>query len=170
MTDDTRDWLDRLFSDHGGAVKRFFLRRVPRPDDAEDLAQEVFYRMQRIDPSTIRDPQAYLFTVANNLLGEYRSQERRERGAHDADDPAVQDELADLPGFSAEVDLERRKKILLHLVRQLPPKCQAVIVMHYFHDMTYEEIAKHLDISPHMVKKYVTKALTRFRLRMARWR
>jgi len=170
MADDTKDWLDRLFSDHGAAVKRFFLWRVPRRDDAEDLAQEVFCRMQRVDPSTIRDPQAYLFKVANNLLSEYRTQERRERGTQDVDDPAVQDELADLPGFGAEVDLERRKKVLVELVRRLPPKCQAVIVMHYFHDMTYEEIAERLGISTHMVKKYVTRALTYFRLRMAGWR
>jgi len=36
--------------------------------------------------------------------------------------------------------------------------------------MNYEEIAARLDITTHMVKKYVTKGLAHFRLRMARWR
>jgi RNA polymerase sigma-70 factor (ECF subfamily) len=171
MADDKIVWVDRLFAEHGGHIKRFFLRRVSRREDAEELAQEVFQRLLRVpDTSMILKPQAYLYTVANNLLREYRSQERRERGSYDLDDPAVQEELADLPGFGGEVDLERRKKVLLGLLRDLPPKCQAVIVMHYFHDMTYEEIAARLEISPHMVKKYVTRALKHFRLHMAGWR
>jgi len=171
MADDKKDWVGRLFAERGGHIKRFFLRRGARPEDAEELAQEVFQRMLRVPAaSMILEPERYLFTVANNLLKEYRSQEYRERGSFDVDDPAIQDELADLPGFSTEVDLERRKKVLLEILRDLPPKRQAVIVMHYFHDMTYEEIAERLDISPHMVKKHVTTALKHFRLRMAGWR
>jgi len=156
--------------DHVPWLKRYLGKRLRRPQDVDDLVQEVYLRMLRVpDDSMIQNPHAYLITVANNLLKEHWSQERRERGAFDVDDPALQDELGVLPGFGAGLDLEARKRILLRALRELPPKCQAVIVMHYFHDMSYDEIAARLEMTPHNVKKYVTKGLKHFRLRMARW-
>lgn len=157
--------------DHVPWLRGYLAKRLRRPQDVDDLAQEVYLRMLRVpDDNMIENPQAYLITVANNLLKEHWTQEARDRGAFDVDDPALQDELGVLPGFGAGLDLEARKKILLRVLRELRPKCQAVIVMHYFYDMNYEEIAARLGITTHMVKKYVTKGLALFRLRMARWR
>ena len=40
--------VERLFADHGGALRTFFLRRIRAKADAADLAQEVYVRMLRV--------------------------------------------------------------------------------------------------------------------------
>lgn len=56
MADSKKALVERLFSQHGSAVRAFFFRRVRRPPDAAELAQEVYLRMLRVrDLSAIQD-------------------------------------------------------------------------------------------------------------------
>ena len=131
------------------------------------LAQEVYLRMLRItDIDAIRNPEAYLYTVASNLAKEHRVLEQRGANTIDIEDAA--ELLADLIPASAEIDTERRIKRLREVLRQLSPKCQAAVALHYWHGMSYQEIAPQLGVSIHMVKKYLSQALTHCRRRMAR--
>jgi len=161
--------VEKLFAEHGGALRAFLLRRVRRQQEAADLAQEVYLRLLRVpDVDSIRDPQAYLFTVANNLAKEHAMRERHLNGALDIEEPAVQEQLANLPGFGALFDTEARVKRLRQVLKELPTKCQAAVALQYWQGLSYEEIAQQLEISPHMVKKYLSRALAHCRRRMAR--
>jgi RNA polymerase sigma factor (sigma-70 family) len=171
MADDRKELVERLFAEHGSRLVAFFRRRVRRQQDAAELAQEVFLRILRVpDPSAIRNPEAYLYTVASNLAKEHDVQERNLQAALDVDDPAVQEQLAELPAFAGYIDRQVRIKRLREVLRQLPPKCHAAVVLHHWHHMSYAEIAQQLEISPHMVKKYLSQALLHCRRRMARLR
>src|SRR5690348_16588481 len=56
---------------HGQQLVRFLLSRVRSSTDAQDLAQEVYLRLLRLErPELIRKPEAYLFTVAANIVRE----------------------------------------------------------------------------------------------------
>ena len=48
---------------------------------------------------------------------------------------------------------------LYGLVRQLPPKCQKVFVLHKFNGLTYSEIANQQDISIKTVENHMLKAI-----------
>jgi RNA polymerase sigma-70 factor (ECF subfamily) len=161
--------VERLFAEHGGALRAFFYRRVRRQPEAADLAQEVYLRLLRVpDIDSIRNPEAYLFTVASNLAKEHAVRERHLSGALDIEEPAVQEQLADLPGFGSLLDTDARVKRLREVLKELPPKCQAAVAMQYWQGLSYAEIGQQLDISPHMVKKYLSRALAHCRRRMAR--
>ena len=161
--------VERLFAQHGGALRAFLNRRMHRHPDTADIAQEVYVRMLRIpDMGAIRNPEAYLFTVASNLAKEHAHQERRDREALDVNDPALQEQLAELPALSGQLDSEQRIKRLREVLPQLPPKCHAAVVLQYWHGLSYEEIALRLGVSTHMVKKYLSQALVHCRRRMAR--
>jgi RNA polymerase sigma-70 factor (ECF subfamily) len=54
------------------------------------------------------------------------------------------------------------------VLAQLSPKCRAAVVLQYRYGLSYEDIAERLDVSPHMVKKYLAQALAHCRRRMAR--
>ena len=163
--------VERLFAEYGSRLLDFFRRRVRRQQDAAELAQEVFLRILRVpDASAIRNPEAYLYTVASNLAKEHGAQEHTLQAALDVDDPAVQEQLAELPAFAGYIDRQVRVRRLREVLRQLPPKCQAAVVLYHWHDMSYAEIAQQLEISPHMVKKYLSQALLHCRRRMARLR
>jgi RNA polymerase sigma factor (sigma-70 family) len=171
MMKGTQALVARLFAQHGGALRAFFYRRALSRPDAAELAQEVYARMLRIsDADAIRNPEAYLYTVANNLMREYRVLAQRAAQRVSIDDEAWQERLAELPALSGEIDGERRIARLREVLRQLPPKCHAALVLQYWHEMSYEQIAQQLGVSPHTVKKYLTQALALCRRRMKRLR
>ena len=61
---------------HGRQLRRFLSARLRGASaDIPDLVQEIFMRLLRIkDHEAIRNPQAYLFTVANHVLHQYALQ------------------------------------------------------------------------------------------------
>jgi RNA polymerase sigma-70 factor (ECF subfamily) len=169
MSETKNALVERLFAEHAGALRAFFYRRVRRRPDAAELAQEVYLRMLRVtDTEAIRNPEAYLYTVASNLAREHRVLERREASTGELDEAGSRELLAELPGVSDGIDVEQRAKRLREVLRQLPPKCQAAVALQYWHGMSYAEIATRLGISTHMVKKYLSQALAHCRRRMAR--
>lgn len=169
MAETRKALLERLFAEHGGGLRAFFYRRVRSQPEAADLAQEVYLRLLRVpDIDAIRNPEAYLYTVASNLAKEHALRERRMGVSVDVEDPAAQEQLLDLPGIGGSLDTEARVKRLRAVLRELPPKCQAAVALQYWHGLSYAEIGQRLDISPHMVKKYLSRALVHCRRRMAR--
>jgi RNA polymerase sigma-70 factor (ECF subfamily) len=169
MAESKKALVERLFAEHGGALRAFFIRRLRRGSDAAELAQEVYLRMLRIpDVDSIRNPEGYLYAVASNLAKEHALQDRRQRSSVDLDNPEIQEQLAVLPGFGGLLDTQARVKRLREVLRELPPKCQAVVALQYWEGLSYAQIGARLEISPNMVKKYLSRALVHCRRRMAR--
>src|SRR4026209_823423 len=169
MVESRKMLFERLFSEQRGALHAFFRRRAGCRLDAADLAQEVYLRMLRIaDTDAIRDLEAYLFGVAGNGAQEHALLEWRHGTTVDLDDATVQERIAELPALDGQIDAEQRVTRLREVLRQLPPKCCAAVVLQYRHGLSYAEIAERLGISTHMVKKYVGQALGHCRRRMAR--
>lgn len=169
MSESKKTVVARLFAEHRGALQAFLYRRVRRQPDAAELAQEVYVRMLRVpDIGAIRDLGAFLYTVATNLARDHARRERQDGTVLDVDDPLVQEELAERPGFAAQLDAEQRVKRLSEVLRQLPPKCHAALVLRYWQGLSYEEIAGRLGVSTHMVKKYLSRAMVHCRRRMRR--
>ena len=168
MAETKKKLVERLFTEQGGVLQSFLFRRVRRQPDAADLAQEVYLRMLRVpDIEAIRSPESYLFVVASNLAKEHARHEAKDGAALDVDDPHVQEQLAELPVFAGQLDTQERIKRLREVLQQLPAKCQAVVVLQYWHEMSYEQIAQRLGVSTHMVKKYLSQGLSHCRRRMA---
>ena len=171
MKPDKRTFWARMFTTHQAALTGFFRRRVAHPWDAQDLAQEVYVRLLRIDGgdnSNIANPEAYLFTVASNLVKEHAVLQKRHRLGVDIEQ--VLPEL-EAPRGSAEDEAERdfRRQRVAAMLDRLPPRCKAVMLMQHRDGMSYEEIAVQLGVSTHMVKKYVVKALALCRRGLARY-
>ena len=63
------DWAKRWNS----GLTRFLRRKVPNQIDAEDLAQEVYVRLLRMESlEQINEPQAYVYRIASNVASEWR--------------------------------------------------------------------------------------------------
>lgn len=141
-------------------MRAFLRRRVDLAVDAQDLEQEVYARLLRLreeEIDSIRDPHAYLHTVAHNLLKEHAFQRRRREAEIDI---ALYPDLHTREG-SSEEEIARtlRAERMNRILADLPQRCRAVLIMQYRDGMRYADIATRLGVSTHMVKKYVVRAL-----------
>ncbi len=169
MSEPRKGLVERLFAEHRSALQAFFYRRIRTKSDAPDLAQEVYVRMLRVsDIDAIRNPEGYLYTVANNLVKEYAVLDRWQARGVALDGPSIQQRLGELPTLDGQLDVTQRVARLRTVLGQLSPKCRAAVVLQYRHGLTYEQIGERLNVSPHMVKKYLAQALAHCRRRMAR--
>src|SRR5688500_6611634 len=84
---------------------RFLVRRLGGAQGADDLAQEVYLRLLRMDKSElVRQPQAYVYTIASHVAYQFRMRQEQSPVTFDSEmlqqaseDPehVLPDELAD---------------------------------------------------------------------------
>jgi len=75
--------LSAIFFQNRAALLRF-LRARGAGEDAEDLLQDMWMKLEAKDLGPVADPLPYLYRMANNLmLDRYRSATRRERREQD---------------------------------------------------------------------------------------
>ena len=158
-------FLEKIFLQYGGAVRKYIYRRVRTKADVPDLAQEVYLRMLRVsDPDAIRSPQNYLYTVAGNVVKEHAARERRRLREVDAARKDLKFLSGELSGVDEGLDSSQAAAILRRALDQLPVRWRTAVLLQSHYDLTYDEIGRHLGVSSNMVKKYLTKALGRLEL------
>lgn len=150
------NWLIRLVEESGPALLRFIGRRLTSRAEIEDLAQEVYLRLMRVeDSSAIRDPRAFTLRVAANVVYEWRMAARN-RFEHTSDAAEGADERLDPYRHLLQADEKRR---LSRALDQLTPMQRTIVLLHRRDGMTYAQIAKHVGLSVAMVNKHLARAL-----------
>jgi RNA polymerase sigma-70 factor (ECF subfamily) len=161
--------LLRLFAEQRAPLNRYFLRRTAHAWDAQDLVQEVYLRLLTADRQSeeaIQNPEAYLYTIAANLVQEHAV--RRQRMTTAGDDLEDMLERLAMPcEAEAGVDRDAMRKRLAGIMNRLSPKCRVAMILRYRDELGYREIGERLNVSPNMVKKYIVKGLTACRQGMS---
>jgi RNA polymerase sigma factor (sigma-70 family) len=149
-----------LFARFRPALVRFFERRSFSAADAEDLTQEVFVKITRLEQSTsIWHPEAFLFRIAANVL---RDRVRREAARHRDDHVALDESTTDGGEEPSEESVyEGRESVrrLLAALAQLTPKCRSIFLLHKYEGLSYSEVARRFDISVSAVEKHMIHAI-----------
>lgn len=161
--------LDRLYEEHAGALRRFITVRVAGNLDVEDLVQEVYARLARMDavpeklPPGRRSTRAFLLTVANRLVID-RERHRGVRREHDERLRLLQDQ-DDAGSPSPERIVLARDDLdaVASAVEELKPQWRRAFVLNRFNNMSYSEVAKSMGVSHKTVEKYISKALLHLR-------
>ncbi|MFP3942617.1 MAG: RNA polymerase sigma factor [Alphaproteobacteria bacterium] len=151
------DWARR----YGEPLRRFFVKRGASSAEAEDLTQEVYVRITRMDGvDGIREPEAFLFQTAANLLRDNarRSQTRRTRDHVSVDDSRL---AAGTAGPDRVLEGKQSLEGVLNVLKALTTRQRNVFILHRFEGMTYSGIAEHLGISTSAVEKHMMKAISR---------
>lgn len=157
-----------LFTEYGPTLIRYLSRRVGNDADAHDLAQEAFLRLTRVkDSDLIQKPAAYLFRIAANLASEFHLREKHRHRTIDLDTLAEFGGDGDGDRFQRDMEARSGVKALERLLEELPPLYRAVLLLRKRDGYSYEEIAEKLEVSPHTVHKYLTRAVARCRAEWA---
>jgi RNA polymerase sigma-70 factor (ECF subfamily) len=128
--------------DHGKAVRGFLLALVRRGDVADDLCQEVFCRAwQARDRYTDRGKtRAYLLQIANRLACD---RSRRNEPRTNLDDEAwkIHEPPSETPGPSQAAMMSEQVRLLHAALDRLAPVQQRVLLLRYYGQMDFQEIA-----------------------------
>lgn len=150
LATDLRHSYERLVSTYWYQLKVFVLRQLESPLDAEDIVQEAFvrayyalerYPAQRILALKIRP---WLYKITWNVYCNYmqRSKLQQSMPLDTSEDGALL-ELEDDGHAQPEEALENeeRRCELITLVDTLPQRYREAVSLHYFEDLSYQEIA-----------------------------
>ncbi len=156
-----RDALASVLAALQRPLYRYIAKLIMRPEIAEDVLQEVLFRVcKKIrwlrDPELIRP---WAFRIASRqCFRQLRSERHRSEEALDLDtlETAVR----------KDITLEWEPH-LLDWIGALPPASRSVIALHYFEEMTLDEVAAVLEISPGTVKSRLAYGLAWLRQRAA---
>ena len=162
--------VKQLAEECGSELLRFISRRLRSIVDPQDLAQETYVRLLRLErKDLIRDPRPYLFRIASNILYEFELSRKNDIAGHTRWS-AEQDLDSDFGLVEQSVESLGLRKHLESALRGLSPKCRAVVILHRRDGMTYEEIADEIGVSRSMVKKYLAQGLLHCRGRLRNYR
>ena len=162
--------LDRLFSEHGAALRSFLRVRMGAEDDLEDVVQEVFIRLAKIAGLAQRLPadgdnnRSFIFAIANNLVVdlERHKQVRHKYAERQQAQAREEDERFDITPESialASEELERIKQVIM----ELEPNWRDAFILNRFQYKSYREIAAEMNVTIKQVENYMKNALLRLR-------
>src|SRR2546421_370399 len=165
---------NELFDRHYAAAGRFIFQLgfdFTR-EDVEEICQEVFLTVIKSLNSFQGNCQfqTWLFRIALNRARDYRQrQHAAKRGGcqvtlslhyhEDSEDGFAIDPPSSLPGPDLALLNAEKLSLVGQALEQLGGPCQEIIELRYFADLSYEEIARELDLNQKTVSSRLSKCL-----------
>lgn len=149
--------IDVLYREHQGWLLGWVRRKLGNAFDAADLVQEVFARLvARQQAMALREPRAYLTTVAHGLVVDHwRRRELEQAWLHT---------LEHLP--EEQMPSPEKRLLLLQtlieidrMLDRLKPAVRVAFLHAQIDGWTCPQIAKHLGRSQATVERYLAQAL-----------
>lgn len=170
---DTKPDFNSLYREHYPRVLGLCRRLLNSPALAEDATQETFMRaynnFSRYDAS--QPFWQWVATIANNYCIDLLRRRTREKlifdpGTDKDDDAAAPDYEDTRPDTVAQLITDENADMLTSAIDQLPENYRIPLVMAYYNDASYEEIAQTLDISVNHVGVLLLRAKKQLRKRV----
>ena len=154
-----QDAFSVLVERYKDAVQNLAYRMLSNVTEAEDVTQEVFVRAytQLATYKPAHKFSTWLLSIASHLaIDQLR---RRRFLALPLEDVPFLEWITDLSAGPEQSALhgEQQDEIQAYL-RRLPSKYRAVIILRYWYDFSYEEIASALKLTPPLVKARLHRA------------
>lgn len=154
--------FEALFQVNYQALCASSYRIVQDKDIAEDIVQDVFYRLwEKRDRLVITSSlKAYLFQSTINQSLNYIKKYKNALKREDLYGSETMDDVNDVEQAMALKEVNQRVEAA---VKALPEACRMVFVLSRYDQLSYKEIASKLDISVKTVEGQMSKALKHLR-------
>jgi len=157
--------LTEIYNRYQGVLYSHAYRRLPDREEVGDIIQELFVYLwtRRRELNFTTSLSSYLYaSVRNRILNQYRNRKVRDNFA------ASLQEFID-QGENIIEDQLREKELSLLIEREiaaLPDQMRLVFEMSRKLEMSHNEIAEALNLSPHTVRNQVHNALKILRVKL----
>ena len=149
--------FEKIMSAFERPIFGYLLRLTGRREVAEDLTQDTFLKCyehrRELDPE--KNLKAWLFTIATNTAYDWFRRHQRRPELFIIDDPDNPFETIDPANAYYLIDQEQD---VARALEQLNPVHQSVLLLFYYHDLSYEEIAHTLRIPLNTAKTHLSRA------------
>ena len=151
-----------LYQKYSSRVYFLALSELHSREDAEDIRAETFLRvLQALRRDHLRSPDSLGSFIVGTALNVIREQVRQKYKTQSLDETE-----ANLTGYcsleSAFIDSEASRAIE-ETARRLKPREREFLRMHYYEEMSKEEIARALGVKEERLRLIKSRALKRFR-------
>jgi RNA polymerase sigma-70 factor (ECF subfamily) len=161
-----RKLFDQLFMDYYVDLSRFAFTYLKNKGLSEEIVQEIFISLwERRDNLNINTSvRAFLYTsVRNRALNYLRNENTRK--SHENEFALEQaTKTSDILDFCLQEQLQYN---IDDAVNSLPGQCQQIFKLSRYENLTYNEIAQELNISPKTVENQMGIALKKLRNKLA---
>jgi RNA polymerase sigma factor (sigma-70 family) len=149
MSDQDRQ-IAGIVEEEGARLRNFIRRRVPNPSDAEDILQDVFYRLVEANRllMPIEHVAGWLFSVARNRITDFFRKKKPELFSDTAteDDEGELLQLEDLlPSPDAGPEAIYTRNVLLEELKlaidELPVEQREIFIAHELEGRSFNEVS-----------------------------
>lgn len=165
LRDSDPEALDLLYLHYAPKVRDFAFRLLGDPTEAEDITHDIFLKIweQRATVGNILSFKSYLFRMTRNAVFNVfkRRQVRtryRTQTATESQGEGIADTRTDEP-----VSTEELLEMIQLVIKNMPEQRRRVFCMSRYENMSYNDIAQQLDISPRTVQYHISGALSELR-------
>lgn len=167
MRNDRNKLIESVLNEYGADMRRFLQLRLALEEDREDLIQELFVRLARVEnlaeslAAETGNTRSYLFSILNNLILDLKRRYVRRGGSHESydDEQVVTRTYAPEVKASSQQQLDRAMKIL----KGIRADHRQAFVLHRFKNMSYQDISEEMGVSLSSVDRYIASALVALR-------
>lgn len=157
LSDSKQQLLGTLYSEHHGWLHGWLRKKLGCVFDAADLAQDTFVRVAiQNELESLREPRAYLTTVAHGLMVNQLRRRKLEQGYLDA---MNQVPASEVPSPEAQAILLETLCEIDTMLDGLPTKVRVAFLMVQLEGASHADIAQRLNVSLSSVRKYIMRAL-----------
>ncbi len=156
---DSRGFVAALAAQYGKRLRRFLSVRLRNVQDVPELAQEVFLRLLRVERhEAIRNPEAYLFTVASHVIHQHALRRSASPAFVDIAEAASELTVPEGEDPVTKADNAQRVRHLEGFLQEMPPRVAAALVLHRVSGFTVQEVADRLGVRRETAKRYLARA------------
>ena len=142
-------------------IYRYIWLRVRNIEIAEDIVQDVFFRIWQ-KRETLQENgnfTAFIFQIAHNLVVDWA----RKNGAKLRMQGTLTSNEKQSTHANEQAELHDLESIISNAIETLPPAMQQAFVLHRFENLNYKQIAEIMGISNKTVEKHMSAALKKLR-------
>lgn len=153
--------IKQAFLEQRAALARYLRARSLSQDDAEDIVQDLYLKLDSYDGGPIGEPRAYLYRMAHNLLlDRRRSAMRRVRREEQwsGSDLGLTADIDDAPGADQIIAARQQLTAVTGAINRLPERTRDIFRRFRLDEQTQQAIADEIGISKSAVEKHIYRA------------
>jgi RNA polymerase sigma-70 factor (ECF subfamily) len=137
---------------------------------AEDVVQEAWFRLSRLDDGVVREPRSYLYRLVHNLAIDTRRRIARELGRNVPEEVALS--IADeAPSSEQAFAGQEELRLVLEALAELPERTRLAVRLNRVEGLKLKEVAERLGMSVTRTHALIASAIAhcdRWRARASR--